>query len=197
MKLFAAQGAVEIQAQSDNLELSADQLIKIISAKDKVQISAPKEILLTAGGSYIKINAAGVESGTAGQFIAYAGSHSFVGPKTLAPQVLTFMKASHKAQPICEACERLKRAANPQDTASDTSELGEALNNVAEIAGAATTVPGEMASLAGSVAEIVGGVASAGLSTLSDVLGDPMSGDLPSRTINSTSNLPKGSIIWL
>jgi type VI secretion system secreted protein VgrG len=83
IKLFAAKGAVEIQAQSDNIELIAEKVIKIISAKKSIEIAAKDEVLITAGGSYIRINKAGIEEGTPGQWKAWAADHDLVGPKKL------------------------------------------------------------------------------------------------------------------
>ncbi|WP_167760015.1 DUF2345 domain-containing protein [Paraburkholderia pallida] len=39
--------------------------------------------MLNARGSYIRINGAGIEHGTPGQWAAYAGNHALPGPKSL------------------------------------------------------------------------------------------------------------------
>jgi type VI secretion system secreted protein VgrG len=83
IKMFAAKGKVEIQAQSDNLEIIADQVLKIISAKKRIEIAAKKEILLTAKGSYIKINGQGIEHGTPAKWIVYSATKTLTGPKNL------------------------------------------------------------------------------------------------------------------
>ncbi|TDR26992.1 LysM peptidoglycan-binding domain-containing protein, partial [Hydromonas duriensis] len=83
MKLFAAKGKVEIQAQSDNIEIIADKVMKLISAKESIEIAAKKEVLITSGGSYIRINAGGIEHGTLGFWKAHAGSHNLPGEKGL------------------------------------------------------------------------------------------------------------------
>ncbi|WP_232450028.1 DUF2345 domain-containing protein, partial [Burkholderia ubonensis] len=83
MKLFAAKGKVEIQAQSDNVEIIADQVLKLISAKQRIEITAAEEIVLNARGSYIRISGAGIEHGTPAQWIAHAGNHALPGPKSL------------------------------------------------------------------------------------------------------------------
>lgn len=83
MKVFAAKGKVEIQAQSDNVEIIADKVLKLISAKKSIEIAAKDEILLTAKGSYIKINAAGIEHGMPTAFTVYSASKSLTGPKSL------------------------------------------------------------------------------------------------------------------
>jgi uncharacterized protein (DUF2345 family) len=83
MRLFAGRGKVEIQAQSDALDVIAQKVARLISAKGGIHISAPKEILLNGGGSYIKINHKGVEYGTAGKWTVKSGSHNELGPKKM------------------------------------------------------------------------------------------------------------------
>ena len=96
IKVFAAKGKVEIQAQSDNIEIIADQVLKLISAKKSIEIAAAEEILLTAKGSYIKINGNGIEHGTLAGFTVYSASKSLTGPKSL-PYPLPRL-------PICVQC---------------------------------------------------------------------------------------------
>jgi type VI secretion system secreted protein VgrG len=80
MRLMAAGGKVEIEAQSDSLDMNSQKLMQIMSAQDKVRVSSPKEILLTAGGSYIKISESGIEMGTNGDWTAKAAAHKMEGP---------------------------------------------------------------------------------------------------------------------
>jgi type VI secretion system secreted protein VgrG len=55
IKLFAGKGKVELQAQSDNIEITADKTVKVISTADAVAVTAQKEITLTAGGATIRL----------------------------------------------------------------------------------------------------------------------------------------------
>ncbi|WP_045441442.1 type VI secretion system Vgr family protein [Citrobacter sp. S-77] len=64
IKMYASEGKVDIQAQSDGLNLFAKQLLSVASADNSVIISAKKEILLTCGGSFIRLSDAGAEVGT-------------------------------------------------------------------------------------------------------------------------------------
>ncbi|WP_336957096.1 type VI secretion system Vgr family protein [Acinetobacter johnsonii] len=95
LKAFAAKGKVELQAQDDAIEAIARKVIKLISTEDKVEITSPKEIVLTAGGSQLKINGDGIFTTTGGKFESKAGQHSFVGganiivPKISLPTVKT------------------------------------------------------------------------------------------------------------
>ncbi|NNH78072.1 type VI secretion system tip protein VgrG [Acinetobacter sp. ANC 5380] len=87
-RAFAAKGKVELQAQDDAIEAIARKVIKLISTEEKIELISPKEIVLTAGGSQLKINREGVFTTTGGKFESKAGQHSFVGGgKVLTPQV--------------------------------------------------------------------------------------------------------------
>jgi type VI secretion system secreted protein VgrG len=67
MKLFAAKGKLEIQAQGDEMLLTALRDLRIVSVEGKVIISADKEVWIGAGGSYSRYTAEGIENGTLGE----------------------------------------------------------------------------------------------------------------------------------
>lgn len=54
-------------------------MIKLISTEDKIELTSPKEIVLTAGGSQLRINGDGIFTTTGGKFESKAGQDSFVG----------------------------------------------------------------------------------------------------------------------
>jgi len=83
MKLFAAKGKVEIQAQSDNIELTAQKTLKLISTTDKIEAAAKQEILLTAGGAYIRLSEGNIEIHAPGKVDIKGVQHSFSGPTSL------------------------------------------------------------------------------------------------------------------
>ena len=88
VRAYAAKGKVELQAQDDAIEVIARKVVKLISTEDKIELISPKEIVLTAGGSQLKINAEGIFTTTGGKFESKAGQHSFVGgAKVPTPQV--------------------------------------------------------------------------------------------------------------
>ena len=99
-KWFAAKGKVEIQAQTDRLDMIAEKVFKVISTKGSIEFAAAEEILATAGGSYIRINKSGIEHGTPMDWKVWAGSHGKPGPKSLPFEMPTI---------VCKDC--LKRAA--------------------------------------------------------------------------------------
>ncbi|MGL4605552.1 MAG: DUF2345 domain-containing protein, partial [Iodobacter sp.] len=55
LKLIAAKGKIQLQAQSDDIELTADKNARLTAIKGKSLFNAKQEILLTAGGAYIRI----------------------------------------------------------------------------------------------------------------------------------------------
>ncbi|MDV5528293.1 type VI secretion system tip protein VgrG [Enterobacter hormaechei] len=64
IKMYASEGKVDIQAQSDALNLFAKEKLSVASSDNSVAISAKKEILLVCGGTFIRLSDAGVEVGT-------------------------------------------------------------------------------------------------------------------------------------
>ncbi|MDH0719351.1 type VI secretion system tip protein VgrG [Acinetobacter junii] len=79
IKQVAAKGKFDMHAQGDGMDLLAKQGIKIISTEDRIEITSPSEIVITAGGSQIKINSSGIFPVTGGKFEVKAGQHLFMG----------------------------------------------------------------------------------------------------------------------
>ncbi|BBU19987.1 type VI secretion system protein [Acinetobacter sp. BEC1-S18-ESBL-01] len=78
-RLYAGKGKVEIQAQGDGADLIARKAVQVISTEDKIEATAAKEIVLTAGGSQVKITGSGIFMTTGGKFEVKAGQHLFMG----------------------------------------------------------------------------------------------------------------------
>ena len=83
MKLFAAKGKVQIQAQGDAMELSALKDLSITSVDGKLMLTAAKEIWIGAGGSYIKINGNHIENGTPGDIYEKCAWWGRQGPTSI------------------------------------------------------------------------------------------------------------------
>nr|WP_300309547.1 type VI secretion system Vgr family protein [Halomonas sp.] len=81
IKLFAAKGKVDIQAQSDEMALTAEKDVKITSTENKVRIEAAEEILLTSGGGYIRIKGGDIEVHCPGKVDIKGAQHAFSGPQ--------------------------------------------------------------------------------------------------------------------
>ncbi|MBY6207208.1 MULTISPECIES: DUF2345 domain-containing protein [Halomonas] len=83
IKLFAAQGKVDVQAQSDEMALTAEKKVTITSTEDAVHIAAAEEILLTSGGGYIRLKGGDIEIHAPGLIDVRGGQHLFAGPASL------------------------------------------------------------------------------------------------------------------
>jgi len=80
MKLFAAKGKVEVQAQSDNVEITAQKTLKLLSANEKIEAAADQGILVTAAGAYIRIKGGNIEIHAPGKIDIKGAQHAFAGP---------------------------------------------------------------------------------------------------------------------
>ena len=80
MKLIAARGKLEIQAQQDGIDLLASKGINITSSTDTIQLSAQKDILITSGGACIRLTGGGIEIHAPGTVDIKGAQHSFSGP---------------------------------------------------------------------------------------------------------------------
>ena len=114
IKLFASKGKVEIQAQNDELSLMAKDEIQINSVDNSVTLTAPRDITLISGGSYIKINGQGIELGTPGNVVIKSAALQKMGPASMnvSTQEVHFMDMP----PISLCVECLKRAARNANT---------------------------------------------------------------------------------
>ncbi len=92
LKAIAAKGKVEFQAQDDAIEAIARKQVKIISTEDQIEIISPEEIVLTAGGSQLKINGQGIFGTTGGKFECKAGQHLFAKGQNIVEQKISLPK---------------------------------------------------------------------------------------------------------
>jgi uncharacterized protein (DUF2345 family) len=86
-KIIAAAGKVQVQAQSDGMELLAKRVLDIISAGDWINIRAQQGIRICGGGSEIVIDAQGIRGCTNGEYEMHASTHQTLGPKAGASNV--------------------------------------------------------------------------------------------------------------
>ncbi|OLL27343.1 type IV secretion protein Rhs, partial [Burkholderia sp. SRS-W-2-2016] len=65
-KIFAAKGAVEVQAQGGPMSVAADKDISVASVNGKVNLAAAKEIILECGGAFVQIKDGSITLGGPG-----------------------------------------------------------------------------------------------------------------------------------
>lgn len=83
IKLFAAKGKVEIQAQDDALDVMAKQDISVTSTEGKVEITAATELIINCAGAYIKMSGGNIELGAPGNILMKCLNVQKIGPAML------------------------------------------------------------------------------------------------------------------
>lgn len=83
IKLFAAAGKVEIQAQSDGLDMFAMKDMQISSQSGKVTVSAQTELLLECGGAWIQMKGGSITLGGSGNVTVKAGTLEKLGAASM------------------------------------------------------------------------------------------------------------------
>ena len=81
MKMIAAGGDIDVQALTNGINILAK--LNITHTANRITIVAKEEVMINGGGSYVKYNAAGIEHGTNGIYVAHAATHSLPGPANL------------------------------------------------------------------------------------------------------------------
>ncbi|EQV89316.1 hypothetical protein G893_03391 [Escherichia coli KOEGE 71 (186a)] len=90
--MYAGAGKVDIQAQSDAMNVSALQDITLTSGEGSVKVNASKELILSCGGAYIKLSGGNIELCCSGNILLKAANVNQTGAATLDSQPLTFPK---------------------------------------------------------------------------------------------------------
>lgn len=90
LKLIAAKGKIQLQAQSDEIEITAEKRIALTSTQAAQLWAGGKNILLTCGGAYIKIGNGNIQLHAPGDLVFRAANHDWGGPDRLSmpPTVL-------------------------------------------------------------------------------------------------------------
>ncbi|HDX8898744.1 TPA: type VI secretion system tip protein VgrG [Klebsiella michiganensis] len=83
MKLFAAKGKVEIQAQDDALDAIAKKDVTVTSAEGKIEITAATELVVNCGGAYIKLSGGNIELGCPGNILLKCANAQKMGAASL------------------------------------------------------------------------------------------------------------------
>ncbi|MGJ7605066.1 DUF2345 domain-containing protein, partial [Variovorax sp. LT1R20] len=76
----AASGSVTLQSQKGATKIAADKKVTIASTTKNVDVEAPKHVLLTSAGAYIKLEGSSIKIHAPGK-VTFRGMHNFVGPQ--------------------------------------------------------------------------------------------------------------------
>jgi type VI secretion system secreted protein VgrG len=124
IKLFAAQGKVQIQAQNDTLEIVGQRDLQITSAAGQTMVRGANGVILHGGGdSYIKILGDDVEIGGTGKLNLKIGSVIKEGPTSLVHQINTGKQAKFDEQLGMHWPDQHAIPAHPVDLASDAGVI--------------------------------------------------------------------------
>ena len=100
IKIFAAKGKLEIQAQSDEMALDALKDLRISSSEGKVIIRAEQDILLVgSGGAYLRVGNGEVESGAPDKIIQRAAVWQKFGGQSASEMAQKWDKAEYAITP--------------------------------------------------------------------------------------------------
>ena len=90
IKLFAAKGKIELQAQDDALDALAKKNITLTSTEGRVDITAATELVVNCAGAYIKLSGGDIELGCPGNILWKATNVQKMGPAELTTPPPTF-----------------------------------------------------------------------------------------------------------
>jgi type VI secretion system secreted protein VgrG len=79
-KILAAKGDVQMQAQSGDMGITADKQIRLYAILQNQTWSAQKNILITCGGAYIKLEGGNIELHCPGTLTFRGNQHGVTGP---------------------------------------------------------------------------------------------------------------------
>lgn len=106
IKLHAAHGKVDMQAQSGEVKVAADKDVNIASTHAKVEAAGKEHVLLTAGGAYIKIAGGSIQIHAPGSVLIKAGMKELSGPASLNAEMPALPKGDLRG------CERAAKDAS-------------------------------------------------------------------------------------
>ncbi|MBL0728115.1 type VI secretion system tip protein VgrG [Piscinibacter sp. HJYY11] len=95
LTMIAGKGPVQLQAQADQAEVAAKNLVNVQSANAHIDWAAAKKVTLTtAGGAQIVIGSDGITVQCPGKITVRAASKSFVGGESINPNMPAFPQAT-------------------------------------------------------------------------------------------------------
>ncbi|MDW5419097.1 type VI secretion system Vgr family protein [Iodobacter sp. CM08] len=103
LKLIAAKGKIQLQAQSDDIEITGDKDLKVTACKGLLSISAKDEVLVTAGGGYIRLKGGDIEIHCPGEVSIKGASHDMSGPTSLNAPLPKFAKGCEQSMDAAAA----------------------------------------------------------------------------------------------
>lgn len=83
MKLIAAKGNVQVQAQDAEMALTAAKDLTVTSTRHRITVTGKEEVLLTCGGGYIRLKGGNIELHCPGTISIKGSRHEMSGPASV------------------------------------------------------------------------------------------------------------------
>ncbi|WP_205230905.1 DUF2345 domain-containing protein, partial [Azospira oryzae] len=90
IKLYAARGKVDIQAQDGPMAVTGQKRVVLTACKNVQLWNAKKEILVTSGGGYIRIANGNIDIHCPGTVLVKGAAHDWSGPSSMNPPLPKF-----------------------------------------------------------------------------------------------------------
>jgi type VI secretion system secreted protein VgrG len=87
IQAFAGNGALSLQAHTDQLEILADKAITVLSVNDAIEIKAKEKIVIQAGQSAITLEGGNITFACPVNFTVKGGKHAFDGGGNKAAEI--------------------------------------------------------------------------------------------------------------
>ncbi len=98
LSLVSGEGALDVQAQSDEVRVQSKEGLKLVSANAEVELAAGKTIhLAVAGGASVTIEGGNLTFACPGTITVQASKKSFVWPTTLNRSFVAWPKSELNA----------------------------------------------------------------------------------------------------
>jgi len=94
LRLITAKGHAQLQAQSGNIEITADKNVRLYGSKQKVSMAATQEALFMCGGAYIRLKDGNIEIHAPGKVCVKSDGQSFTGPAKMKVDMPQFSDSS-------------------------------------------------------------------------------------------------------
>nr|WP_235616159.1 DUF2345 domain-containing protein [Burkholderia thailandensis] len=82
IKLFS-KDAVQIESHRETLDLIGQKTVRLVSATERIEIAADKEILITSGQAYIRLKGGDIQIHAPGKIDIKGSLHNFSGPASM------------------------------------------------------------------------------------------------------------------
>ncbi|WP_232465531.1 DUF2345 domain-containing protein, partial [Burkholderia ubonensis] len=136
-------GEVIVQAQRGRMQLAAQEDMTVETVNGVLHVKSPKEILLSVGGSYIRLNPEGIEMGTRGRVHFRTSGLKKTGPAQLDLSGPAFAPAFVPFKTECEVWRTNPNFVQPPASAPEPNpSQWESLGNTGAVARALAPAAG-------------------------------------------------------